>query len=208
MIPKSGLYIPNKFARISLLAFEDVLGKNGLNVILNRASLSGLIDQNPPDDLERSFDFSDYSMILQGLEEMYGFRGGRGLALRAGRAMFNNGLKNFGALAGVEDPEFQILPFRAKQKIALTAVARIFTSLSDQTSSVEEEEDHYNYIMHACPQCWGRTTDQPSCFIGLGLLQACMSWISGGSEFQIQQTAARSCGDALCSYSIPKISIG
>jgi hypothetical protein len=90
-IPKSGLYYPNKIARIALMAIEDVMGKNGLNAILNLAGLSHLIDNYPPDNLERQFDFADFSAINGALEEMYGPRGGRGLALRAGRAPFPKG---------------------------------------------------------------------------------------------------------------------
>ena len=62
-IPKSGLYYPNKAVRIALLAFEEVMGKNGLNAILNLANQTHLIDNYPPDNLERQFDFSDFSMI-------------------------------------------------------------------------------------------------------------------------------------------------
>lgn len=91
-IPKSGLYYPNKIARIYLLAMEEVMGKNGLNAILNMASLQNLIDNPPPDNLEREFDFADYSALNGALEEMYGPRGGRGLALRAGRASFSQSL--------------------------------------------------------------------------------------------------------------------
>ncbi len=94
-IPKSGFYYANKFARISLLAYEDVMGKNGLNAILNLAGLSNLIDNYPPDNLEREFDFADFTAIHIGLEDMYGPRGGRGLALRAGRATFNDGAQEF-----------------------------------------------------------------------------------------------------------------
>ena len=87
-IPKSGFYYPNRFALITLEALEEVMGKNGLNAILNMAHMPHLIDHYPPANLERSFDFSDYSMLNIALEEMYGPRGGRGLALRAGRATF------------------------------------------------------------------------------------------------------------------------
>ena len=45
-IPKSGLYYPNKIARIALTAIEDVMGKNGLNAILNLAGLTHLIDKS------------------------------------------------------------------------------------------------------------------------------------------------------------------
>ena len=79
-IPKSGLYYPNKIARIAILSFEEVMGKNGLNAILNLAGLSNLIDNYPPDNLDRGFDFADFSAIQGALEEMYGPRGGRGLA--------------------------------------------------------------------------------------------------------------------------------
>jgi hypothetical protein len=124
-IPKSGYYYANKFARITLEAYEEVMGKNGLNAILNLAGLGALIDNYPPDNLERQFDFSDFTAIHIGLEEMYGPRGGRGLALRAGRATFNKALKNFGALAGVGDLAFMVLPLQAKIRIGLPASAKI-----------------------------------------------------------------------------------
>ena len=99
-IPKAGLYYPSKFGLIMIKALEDVMGKNGLNAILNLAGLNNYIDNYPADNLEKSFDFADVSSINIALEEMYGPRGGRGLALRAGRSTFADALKNFGALAG------------------------------------------------------------------------------------------------------------
>jgi len=105
-IPKSGYYYPNKFALIMIKALEDVMGKNGLNAILNLANLGNLIDSYPEDNLNKEFDFSDISAINLALEEMYGPRGGRGLALRAGRATFDDALKDFGGFAGVGDLAF------------------------------------------------------------------------------------------------------
>ena len=67
---KSGYYYPNKFARITIEAMEEIMGKNGLNAILNLAHLPHLIDQYPPDNLEREFDFADFSSVNQALEEM------------------------------------------------------------------------------------------------------------------------------------------
>ena len=84
-IPKSGFFYANKFARITLEAYEEVMGKNGLNAILNLAGLGTLIDNYPPDNLERQFDFADFTAIHIGLEEMYGPRGGRGLAFGGSR---------------------------------------------------------------------------------------------------------------------------
>ena len=62
-ITKSGFYYPNKFALITINALEDVMGKNGLNAILNLASLGNLIDNLPEDNLNKEFDFADFSAI-------------------------------------------------------------------------------------------------------------------------------------------------
>ncbi len=203
-IPKSGLYYPNKIARIALLALEEVMGRNGLNAILNLANQSHLINNYPPDNLDRAFDFADFSSINGALEEMYGPRGGRGLALRAGRATFTNALKNFGALAGVGDMAFKVLPLSAKLRIGIPAMAKVFSATSDQLSTVEEKETHYVYTIHRCPVCWGRKTDKPACFIATGLLLSGGTWISGGKEFRITQVSAKSAGDPVCNFIIDK----
>jgi predicted hydrocarbon binding protein len=135
---------------------------------------------------------------------MYGPRGGRGLALRAGRATFDEGLRNFGALAGVGDLAFKVLPLQAKLRIGMPAMARIFTQTSDQLSTVEEQGDHFAYTIHRCPVCWGRKTDKPACFIATGLIQAGLKWVSGGMEFRVIQTTAKSCGDPNCLFIIQK----
>jgi len=130
-IPKSGFYYANRFTCIALQAYEEVMGKNGLNVILNLAGLNNLIDNYPPDNLKREFDFADFTEIHVALEEMYGPRGDRGLALRAGRIIFDDALRNFGALAGTDDLAFKVLPFKAKIRLVLPAAAKIFAQVSD-----------------------------------------------------------------------------
>ncbi len=208
-IPKSGYYYPNKFALIMLKALEDVMGKNGLNAILNLAKLSELIDNLPPDNLNKEFDFSDISAINQALEEMYGPRGGRGLALRAGRATFSDSLRNFGALAGVGDLAFKVLPLQAKLRIGAPAMAKIFSQMSDQISTVEERESEIIYTIHRCPVCWGRkNVDKPVCFVATGLLHEGLKWVSGGNEFRVNESKCIATGDEVCEFVIQKTPIG
>ncbi|MGA2504159.1 MAG: 4-vinyl reductase [Anaerolineales bacterium] len=204
-IPKSGYYNTNKFARIALQAYEEVMGKNGLNAILNLASLSNLIDNYPPDNLERQFDFADYTAIHIGLEELYGPRGGRGLALRAGRSIFSDVLKDYGALAGVSDLAFKVLPLQTKIRIGLPAAARIFSQVSDQLTSVDETDDAFIWTIHRCPTCWSRKgADKPVCYITTGLLQAMLTWVSGGSEFRVNESKCCAVSDAVCEFVIQK----
>ena len=201
---KSGFYYPNKFARITIEALEEVMGKNGLNAILHLAGLSELINNYPPDNLEKEFDFAYFTALCVALEEMYGPRGGRGLALRAGRATFADALRGFGALAGVGDLAFKVLPLAAKLKIGLPAMANIFTQFSDQISNVHDEGDKYTYTLERCPMCWNRKADRPVCYVGQGLLQEGLRWVSGGHEFKVDLASCIAKGDDMGRYIIYK----
>ena len=206
-IPKSEYYYANKIVLITIKALEDVMGKNGLNAILNLAHLPHVIENYPPDNLDKEFNFADFSAINLALEEMYGPRGGRGLALRAGRAAFADALRNFGALAGAGDLAFKVLPLQAKMRIGIPAMARIFTQISDQHSTVEEQENEFVYTIHRCPVCWGRTADKPVCFVAVGLLQEGLKWFSGGNEFRVNESKCVAVGNNVCEFIIQKTPI-
>jgi predicted hydrocarbon binding protein len=183
--------------RIFLTALEDVMGKNGLNAVLHMAKLENLIDNYPPDNLAKEFDFADIAALLISLEQIYGPRGGRGLAQRAGRALFANGLKNFGALAGAGDLAFKILPLQTKLKIAVPAIAKVFSSVTDQISGSTEYPDHFIYTIERCSMCWGRKTDKPACHVAVGIIQEALKWMSGGHEFKVEMLSCIGAGDAM-----------
>ena len=195
--PRSGLYYPNKMGRIFLAALEEVMGKNGLNAILRLAGLERLIDNYPPDNLAKEFDFADIAALLAALEEMYGPRGGRGLAQRAGRALFSNGLKNFGALAGAGDLAFKVLPMGTKVKLGVPAIAKVFNAATDQVSNTQEFDDHFIYTLERCSMCWQRKSDKPMCHTAVGIIQEAMKWMSGGREFKVEMQGCIACGDAM-----------
>ena len=204
-IPSSEYYYANKIVLITLDALEDVMGKNGLNAILNLAHLPQLINNYPPNNLNREFNFADFSALNLALEEMYGPRGGRGLALRAGRAAFADALRDFGALAGAGDLAFKVLPLQAKLRIGIPAMARIFSQISDQHTTVKEQDHEFIYTIHRCPVCWGRSgADKPVCFIAVGLLQEGLKWVSGGNEFRVNESKCCAVGDDVCEFVIQK----
>ena len=67
-LQKSGLYYPNKFGMITIKSLEEVMGKNGLNAILNLAGMNNYIENYPPDNLDKGFDFAELSAIGSALE--------------------------------------------------------------------------------------------------------------------------------------------
>lgn len=203
-IPRSGFANSNKFGRITLLALEDVMGKNGVHAVLNLAQLSNFIDNYPPATLERVFDFAYTSSIMGALEEMYGPRGGRVFALRVGKSTFEDLLANYGAMAGVGDVAFRMLPLNLKMRIGLGGMARVFSAISDQVSKVDEKGDHFVYSIHRCPACWGRQSDKPACFVMAGILIAGLKWVSNGHEFRVVETNCISMGGTSCDFTIAK----
>jgi predicted hydrocarbon binding protein len=207
-IEPSGYYYPNMIVHYMLEAMEEIMGKNGLNAILNLAGLSYLIDNYPPTDLKKEFDFADFSTLCGALEEMYGPRGGRGLQLRAGRVGFAKGGRKMGAMVGVGDLAFKVLPLAAKLKAGLPAMAMVFTKFSDQKSSVKDNGDHYIYTMAPSPVCWGRTADRPICFAAKGLLEEGLHWVSGGRKFRVDETECMAMGAERCLFAIYKEPIG
>ena len=204
-IQKSGLAYPNKFGLIMIRALEEVMGRNGLNAILNLAGLNQYVEHPLPDNLEKGFDFAEVAAINMALEDMYGPRGGRGLSLRVGRAIFADGLRNFGALAGVGDLAFKVLPLQAKLRIGLPAEAKIFSQISDQHSTVEEKDNEFVYTIHQCSECTGRKgEDKPICFIATGILQESLKWVSGGNEFRVNESKSQAAVNEVCQYIIQK----
>ncbi len=204
-IQKSGFYYANRFARIILKAYEEIMGEKGLNVVLNLAGLSDLIGNYPPDDSVCGFDIADFTAIHVALEELYGPRGGRGLALRAGRVTFDAALKNSDALAGFGEQKFKLLPFQAKMRLALPEAAKILSQVGDQYADFSETEDAFIWTIHRCPVCWGRkSVDKPVCYIFVGMLQAMLTWISAGQEFCVNETRCCAKGDTACEFVISK----
>lgn len=204
LVPNSGYYYPNRIARIYLEAMEEVMGRNGLNALLNMTGLNQYTNDLPPGNLDREFDFADFSNLNQGILDIYGARGGRGLSMRGGRATFDRGLKGFGALAGVGDWAFKVLPETTKLKIGLPAMARVFSQFSDQISRVETFDDHFLYYIERCPVCWGQKSDRPTCYVATGLLQEGLRWVSSGREYRVEEIACIAAGDSACIFKVNK----
>ncbi|MCL7451735.1 MAG: 4-vinyl reductase [Anaerolineae bacterium] len=201
---KSGYYYPNLIARIYLEAIQEIMGPNGTKALLNLAGMRHLIDHFPPGNLAKEFDFADFAHLNEAMEMMYGPRGGRALALRAGRKAFDQGLKNFGPMVGVADRAFRLLPLKLKMKVGLAAMAKAFSTASDQISYVREADDRFIYVIERCPVCWGRKSDGPICHAALGIITEGLDWGSGGRRFKMAQVTCAAAGDPSCDFVIYK----
>jgi predicted hydrocarbon binding protein len=190
--------------RIALLALEEVMGRNGVSAIFNLANLRHLHGNYPPNNFDMGFSFEEFSRLLGALDEMYGPRGGRGLAIRAGRAAFRFGIKDFGPMLGIADLAFRVMPLTMKLKVGFDVFAEVFNRFSDHRVVLEEEETKFVWVMERCGFCWGRTTSSPCCYVAVGLLQEALYWVSGGRHFDVAEVACVAAGDEACVIDIVK----
>ena len=140
------------------------------------------------------------SVCCKAFERVYGPPGGRGVALRTGRACFKYGLKEYGSMLGLTEMAFQLLSLPTKLRTGTKTFADLFNKYTDQKVVVEEKDN--NWHIERCPLCWERKAEEPVCHLALGLLQEALYWLSGGRIFYVEETACIARGDARCTITI------
>ena len=200
-------FYPQRMGRIVLQGMEEIVGRNGVHAVLNLASHGEFIENYPPANSERSLPFKLVSDLHVALEQAYGPRGGRGLALRMGRAAFAYGLREYGSQLGLTEMAFRLLPLPTKMHVGAKAFADLFTRHTDQVVRLEETDTHLFWHIERCPLCWERHTHEPVCHLAVGLLQESLYWVSGGKIFNVEEILCIARGDPSCTISIEKAPI-
>lgn len=198
------LFYPNKWSRIVLTSAEEVMGTQGVSALLNMAGLKELIGNYPPDNMKKQFSFNKFGRIQQAIWDMYGNRGARVFAVRAGEQSFKDGLTQFKSVAQAAQVAMRVGSLEAKAKLGLEFFSKFFNSVSDQKVVVSEDEKHWIWTIEVCPMCWGRQSDEPCCHLAVGVLQAAFAWISDGKKFRIMETECKAKGDENCVIKIEK----
>ncbi len=203
-LPKSGRCFPNIFARITFSSLIEVVGENGMHAVFRMAHLPELIDCLPPANEIKEFDTADFSSIFQNLDEIFGYHGARGLAIRAGRITFSEGLKQYGESLGAESLGLRDVTFAERVERGLDTIASVFNQLTDQRIEVTRAADseRWSFVVHRCAVCEGRQADQPACAFTEGLIEEALFYYSGGSKFRVEEVECSAQGAEACLYTI------
>lgn len=202
MKPDTEFYYPNRMGRIILESMEEVVGKNGLNHVLNLSGRGDLIGNYPPFDSKLDVSFATIGGLMTQLENAYGPRGGRGLAIRTGRVAFKYGIREFGQQIGLMETTFRLLPLGAKIRMGGQALADLFNQATDQRVTIKEEDGKLLWVIERCPLCWERHSEDAVCHLAVGLLQESLYWVSGGKIFNVEETLCIAKGDPTCTIEI------
>lgn len=185
-------------SELMLTGVEEILGMGGLDPAL--AERQARLQELCHGEALRSQDFPEYDLdkIQQTLGHLFGTEAGNGLALRAGRASLQRLLNQYGAQLGVTSLGYRLLPFRARFKAGLEALAEFLSASCGGQITASEDANHWYWRIASCPWCLNGESEQPACHFVVGLLQEFLSWVSGGRFFQVTETECQAMGAPAC----------
>lgn len=188
------LFYPNRWPRIILMSAEEIVGEKGVAALLNLAGLPQYIGNYPADNMKKEFSFAHIGKLQQAFWDMYGPRGARVFATRAGEKTFNDGLSSFGTVAKAAQAAMKITSVEKRMSTALQFFAKFFNTVSDQLVAVDENDKEWFWYIEKCPMCSGRKSDQPVCHLAVGVLQGAFAWATDGKRYRITPTACKAMG--------------
>jgi predicted hydrocarbon binding protein len=209
--PITDLYTADAYMRWALLAAEEVIGKQGLAVVLREAGLERFINNYPPEELmtpSRDITFGDYAAFNAALFDFFG-RAGKSMVLRIGRLSTRRSIERQGEVFNIAAVvASKVLPVPMQIKIGLENIQKGFRKLSqsvgqDQRLRVEDRGDKLAYVTEDCPMCAGKLADEAICWLWTGSLKEAAQWLTG-KEFEVVQVECRAMGDPACVWEIGK----
>ncbi len=204
--PVCDIPIVDAYMNWALQAAEEVVGKQGLNILLRQAGLDRLVDNYPPRQLTASgnFTFVDYANLSVGLLTFYG-RAGKSMTLRIGRLSAKYALEQQGQMFGVAAlAAAKVLPVAMQMRMGLEAIQAGYRVMMPQMKlSIEDRGEKWAYVAETCPMCAGKEASEHVCWIFNGALQEGGHWQTG-KDFEIEEVECRAAGGHACVWEISK----
>jgi predicted hydrocarbon binding protein len=201
MVRREDAVVVNTLVRQALTSTQEVMGENGLNVVLRSSGLERFIGNFPPDDLQPAIPSAQYSQFNQAIEDFYG-RAGRGILRRIGKASFQYAVREQAALLGIAGVALKFLPEKQRIKFILNSVANALKKTNSQVEAwVEESEDRIAYLESTCSICYGRESTGPICELYIGSIGEAVQWATG-KPYKITETHCLARNDPYCRFEV------
>ena len=191
----------DQFGHLMLEGAREIIGQAGVNAVVNRAQL--LYAEGPVN----CGNAASVIHIQSALEELYGQRGGQGVALRAGRSGFNHLLRAEGKEMGLTDTNYRMLPSQARIFVGLQLLAQKLSAMIDRSVQVEEKEKYWLWRMENEVQQGSEGVAKNRCFFIMGFLQEYLMWASGGKYHNVQEVAQADETGKVCLIRLEKNSL-
>ena len=204
MINPDEAVIVNALVRQALTSAQEVMGENGLNAVLRSVGLERFIGNFPPNDTNPGIKAAEYAKFNEAIEAFYG-RGGKGMLRRIGKASFQYGIREQGALMGVAGVALKLMSQKGRIKFVLNAMVSALKKTNPQVEAwVEDENDKIAYCESTCAICLGRHSEQPVCHLYVGSVAEAVRWASE-QEYEIIETQCIAKGDKYCRFEVGEV---
>jgi len=189
----------NALMRQAIMAIGQVMGQQGLKIVLRQAGLERYVDELPPDDLEQDVSTVDYAALNQAVEEFYG-RAGKGMLQRIGRASFRYGVEEQATLMGVAGAAMKLMPQKTRIKFILTQMAKSLMDVNQDTHiQVQETPQGFVFADFTCGVCCCRNAEHPICHLYIGSISEAVKWATG-QEYEVREIECRATGAEACRF--------
>jgi predicted hydrocarbon binding protein len=194
----------------ALKAAEEVIGKQGLAIILRENGLERFVDKYPPENLVLSKDITcgDYANLTAGIMKFYG-RAGKSVVIRIGRISSRFAIEKQGAVFNVAAiTASKFLPLSSQIKALFENMQGGFRKIykdsgSELHLSIEDRGDKWAYSAENCPLCAGKASDSHICWSWIGTLKESLLWFTG-KEFDVEEVECRAMGAHACVWEVNK----
>lgn len=204
--PACDLIMVDAYMNWALQAAEDVVGKQGLNVVLRDAGLERFIDNYPEPYLTASgkLTFADYANLSAGLLLFYG-RGGKSMTMRIGRLSTKYSIEQQGQMIGVMALRAaKVLPLPMQMRLGLETLHAVYQVLMPGIQiRVEDRGDKWVWVCETCPYCAGKEADEHICWGFNGVLHESTYWLTG-YDFNFEEVECCATGGHACVWEISK----
>ncbi len=164
--PIAAMKMVDAYMRWALEASEEVIGKDGLAVVLRGAGLERFIDNYPPNVLETSgnITYGDYTALCAGILNFFG-RPGKSMVMRIGRLSAKKAIEHQSGIFNLATVlAGKLLPTSVQVKMGLGAVMGGFKVMAEKAGqefkgTIEDKGDTYHYVVETCPLCSGKQAD-------------------------------------------------
>ncbi|HEX2621102.1 MAG TPA: 4-vinyl reductase [Phototrophicaceae bacterium] len=199
--PVAAFKMNDAYMRWALEAAEEVVGKDGLAVVLRQSGLERFVDNYPPDNLEPpgiGITFGDYANLNAGLLTFYG-RPGKGMVMRIGRISSRKAIEHQSNIFNLSTVRAaSLLPAATQVKLTLSAMLAGFKILYEKfgqefKGEITDGGDYYIYSVETDPISAGKSADGPIGWLIEGTIEEAGRQIFG-KFFDVTQVACRSMG--------------
>jgi hypothetical protein len=167
---------------------EEIIGQDDLQALLKQEGI--LFETGPCENirLKSGLTFDDIKKLEERFEEMFGENGCRGAALRTGRSFFQNFFQKHGMDCGLNSLEYRMQPLKKRILHGLEALSSQLSDSINMNIRIGDDEQNWYWILEHGDWCRDINGGGiPVSDFSIGLLQAYLSWASGGKAYPIQK---------------------